>query len=153
MLSIFLYHKLSSDAIYFTSISVFRCYLFFPFSHIKHCLLMPSILKKGIFSVLFTNKTFLIHKIKKIQDKKLRIRDPLEKFISQNVPVIPDNLMEPITSKALLWQIFVWLFLTLKLSIHFILTFILDQSRKKKINLRKNRKKGQKKHFVFNLTS
>ena len=101
MLSIFLYHKLSSDAIYFTSISVFRCYLFFPFSHIKHCLLMPYILKKGIFSVLFTNKTFLIHKIKKIQDKKLRTRDPLDRKISQNVPVIPDNLMEPITSKAL----------------------------------------------------
>ena len=70
--SFFPYQALSSDAIYF---------------------------EKGNFLVLFTNKTFSIHEIKKNWDKKLRIRVPLDrKFISQNVPVIPDNLMEPITS-------------------------------------------------------
>ena len=78
MLSIFSsfpYQALSSDAIYF---------------------------EKGNFLVLFTNKTFSIHEIKKIRDKKIHKRDLLDrKFISQNIPVIPDNLMEPIRSKAL----------------------------------------------------
>ena len=66
------------------------------------CLPMLSILKKAHFEALFTNKNFSIHKIKKIRDKKLPKWDPSDrKFISQNVPVILDNLMEPITSKAL----------------------------------------------------
>ena len=63
---------------------------------------MLSILKKAHFWALFTNKNFSIHKIKKMRRKKLPIGDPSDsRFISQNVPVIPDNLMEPITSKAL----------------------------------------------------
>ena len=37
-----------------------------------------------------------------MQDEKLLIMDPSDrKFISQNLRVILDNLMEPITSKAL----------------------------------------------------
>ena len=70
-----------------------------------HCLPMLSILKKAHFEALFTNKIFSIHKIKKMRDKKLPIGDPSDrKFISQNIPVFPDNPTEPITSKALLIQ-------------------------------------------------
>ena len=67
-----------------------------------HCLPMLSILKKAHFWALFTNKKFSIHKTKKMRHKKLPIGDPSDsRFISQNVLVIPDNLMEQITSKAL----------------------------------------------------
>ena len=41
--------------------------------------------------------------MKKMWDKKLPIGDPSDsKFISQNVLVFPDNLMEPMSSKTLL---------------------------------------------------
>ena len=64
---------------------------------------MLSILKKAHFWALFTNKKFSIHKIKKMRHQKLPIGDPSDrKFISQNIPVIPDNPTEPITNKALL---------------------------------------------------
>ena len=42
-----------------------------------------------------------MHKIKKMRDENLLTMDPsYRKFISQNVKVFLDNLMEPITSKA-----------------------------------------------------
>ena len=56
-----------------------------------------SIFGKREVLALFTNKTFSIHKIKKIRDEKLLMGDPSDKkIISQNVLVILDNLMEPI---------------------------------------------------------
>ena len=47
-----------------------------------------------------------------MQDEKLLIMDPSDrKFISQNLRVILDNLMEPITSKALSLLLFIRPFL------------------------------------------
>ena len=110
MLSIFIYHTLSSDAIYFTTISVFQCYLISYTSYtVFRCYLFYFYLfwKKPHFEALFTNKNFSIHKIKKMREQKLPKGDPSDrKFISQNIPVIPDNPTEPNTSKALFISIY-----------------------------------------------
>ena len=66
MLSIFLYNTLSSHAIYFTSISVFPCYLFLTSITVFPCYLFR---KKGFFGTFLLTKNFQFIKSKRCGTK------------------------------------------------------------------------------------